>query len=305
MSEKLLETFTQCLAEAQSDSREAQRKALRTLASLTKVSPPNRNLLAQIGGAIATLVGLSRSSSSTVQTLSLCILFNLSLNNNLKHVLADMETIYHLNSIILAPTSPESGKFAASLICSLSMLNKNKARFGVTGTIQALVKVLGEPRCPASHHLLSSLSELVQFHGNCTLAVWAGVVPVLIQIVESNDSEDLAGSALAIMGLLARYEEGMNEIRDKEGVVSLLVDVLGRRCMLSKEGAADVLLRLFDESEGCMRDAARLPEFSSMLADISVRGSAMAREKAIQLMKKMMDADLDTYLEPDPEYYHW
>ncbi|PIA65523.1 hypothetical protein AQUCO_00100787v1 [Aquilegia coerulea] len=235
MPVKLVETLTECLALAQSDSHEAQRTALRTLASLTKVSPQNRNILAQIDGAIPTFVALARTSS-TIQKLSLCILFNLSLNNDLKRLLAEMETIHHLNSIILAPTSSDSGKFAASLICSLAMLDKNKAGFGVAGTIQALVKILGEPRCPASHHILSSLSELVQFHGNCTLAIWAGAVPVLIQIVESADGEDLAGTSLAVLGLLVRYDEGMKEIKNIEGIVSLLVDVLGRRCMLSKEG---------------------------------------------------------------------
>lgn len=66
--------------------------------------------------------------------------------------------------------------------------------------------------------------------------------------------------------------------------------------MLSKEGAAEILLRLFDESEGCVRDALRKPDFSSVLADLSVRGSAKAREKAALLMRKiMMEASLDSY----------
>jgi hypothetical protein len=66
--------------------------------------------------------------------------------------------------------------------------------------------------------------------------------------------------------------------------------------MLSKEGAAEILLRLFDESEGCVRDALRMPDFSSVLADLSVRGSAKAREKAALLMRKItMVASLDSY----------
>lgn len=61
---------------------------------------------------------------------------------------------------------------------------------------------------------------------------------------------------------------------------------------------------MFEESEGCVRDALRL-EFSSVLADLSVRGSARARERAGLLLKKMMEADLDTYMEESPMYYHW
>ncbi|KAA8525379.1 hypothetical protein F0562_007203 [Nyssa sinensis] len=192
-----------------------------------------------------------------------------------------METISHLNSAILSPTSPESSKLAASLICSLAMLDKNKAKFGVAGTIHSLVKAVSGPRGPAAHHLLSSLAELVLFHGNCTVAVRSGVVQVLIDVVESTDGEDLAGTSLAILGLLARFEEGLNALRKTDQIVSSMLEVLKGRSMLSKEGAAEILLRLFEESEGCVRDALRMPEFSSVLADLSVRGAGRAREKAV------------------------
>lgn len=200
--------------------------------------------------------------------------------------------------------SPESSKIAASLICSLAMLDKNKAKFGVANTIQCLVKAVSGSRSLAAHHLLSSLAELVQFHGNCSVAVRAGAVPVLINLVKNADSEDLTGTSLAILSLLARFNEGLSALRKTDEIVNIMLEVLKGRCMLSKEGAAEVLIRLFEESEGCVRDALRL-EFSSVLADLSVRGSARARERAGLLLKKMMEADLDTYMEESPMYYHW
>ncbi|XP_022755331.1 U-box domain-containing protein 12-like [Durio zibethinus] len=292
---RLREGIAECLSEARSDSHEVQIKALQTLASITKVSPQNRTFLAQTDGAITALLTLCESSSSIIQTLSLSILFNLSLNPDLKQSLADIETIYLLNSIILSPSSTESSKFASSLVCSLAILDKNKAKFGVAGTIPLLVNAVSRPSCPAAHHLLSSLAELVQFHGNCTLAVRAGAIPVLIQVATCNEGEDLGGTSLAVLGLLARFDEGLNALKKTDKVVSSMVDVLKGRCMLSKEGAAEILLRLFDESEGCLRDALRVPEFLTVLADISVRGSAKAREKAGQLLKKMMETNLDSY----------
>lgn len=185
------------------------------------------------------------------------------------------------------------------------MLDKNKARFGVAGTVEALVKAVSGPRGPAAHHLLSSLAELVQFHGNCTCAVRSEAVQVLMQVVESTDGKDLAGTSLAILELLTRFDEGLSALRKTDRIVSSMMDVLKGRCMLSKEGAAEILLRLFDESEGCIRDALRLPEFTSVLADLSVRGSARAREKAGLLMKKMMEADLDTYGDGKPMFLEW
>ncbi|KDP33624.1 hypothetical protein JCGZ_07195 [Jatropha curcas] len=287
------ETIMVCFSDAKSDSIDVQQKALHTLASMTKVSPHNRNLLAQTDGAIPTLIMLIKSSSPTIETLALAVLFNLSLNPNLKLSLADVDTIRLLNSIILSPRSPQSSRLTCSLVCSLAMLDKNKAKFGVAGTVQVLVNAISGPRYPATHYLLSSLAELVQFHGNCTLAVRSGAVQVLMGVIRSADGEDLAGTSLAVLGLLARFDEGLNTLIKTEQIVSNMVDVLKGRCMLSKEGAAEILVRLFDESEGCIRDALRLPEFSTLLADISVRGSPRAREKAAQLMKKMTEASWD------------
>ncbi|KAL5144923.1 U-box domain-containing protein 12 [Glycine soja] len=125
-------------------SIEVQEKVLQTLASITKVSAQNRTMLAQTDNAIPTLASLTNSSSPIIQTLSLLTLFNLSLNPDLKQSLADMET---------STSSLESSKLVSSLICSLAMHDKNKAKFGVAGTIQLLVETafwpceLGQFQC--------------------------------------------------------------------------------------------------------------------------------------------------------------
>ncbi|KAI3442136.1 uncharacterized protein J3R85_001451 [Psidium guajava] len=266
-SARIRDTISECISQAQSGSDEAMERALQRLASITRVSPLNRSLLAQADGAIPAFLRLTKSNSPVLQALSLSILFNLSLNPDLKRPLADLETMHHLNSIILSPGSPESSRLAASLICSLAMLDKNKAKFGVAGTIQALIKAISGPPKAASHHLLSSLAELVQFHGNCTLAFRSGAVPMLLGLLGSTEGEDLAGTSLAILSLLARFDEGLNALIRTDKIVTSMMDVLKGRCMLSKEGAAEILLRLFDER------------------------SARAREKASFLMRKLMEAE--------------
>ncbi|GKV18087.1 hypothetical protein SLEP1_g28510 [Rubroshorea leprosula] len=120
-------------------------------------------------------------------------------------------SVSHLNSFLLAPSSPETSKLGSSLVCSLAMLDKNKAKFGIAGTVQLIVKAVSVSRSPAAHHLLP-LAELVQFHGNCTLAVPSGAVPVSLHVVESTDGEDLAGTCLTILGLLSRFDEGLKSL---------------------------------------------------------------------------------------------
>ncbi|XP_022139603.1 U-box domain-containing protein 1-like [Momordica charantia] len=296
--------ITECVADARSDTLEVQEKALQNLVSITQVSPLYRNLLAQVDGAIPILIALSKSSSSSIQSLSLSILFNLSLNHDMKRLLASMETIYHLNALI-SLGSPETVKLSSSLICSLAMLDKNKAKFGVAGTIRLLVRALSVPSVLGAHHILCSLAELGQFHGNCTVAVRSGAIPVLISVVESTGVEDLAGTALTVLGLLARFEEGLRALMKTDCIVNSMVNVLKGRCMLSKEGATEILLRLFDESDSCLRDALSMPEFLGVVADLSVRGSAKARERAALLMNKVMNSDVDAYSNAVSVYSQW
>ncbi|EYU21956.1 hypothetical protein ABFS82_01G031300 [Erythranthe guttata] len=298
MSNRARETIIECIRKAQysgSNEEDIRQQALQTLVAVTKISPQNRNFVAQIDGAISLLLSLSKSHfpQDQIQILALSVLFNLSLNPNLKNSLARTELILHLNTLVLSSNdSIDSGKLAASLLCSLAMLDKNKAKFGVTGTVQVLVKAIAGPRRPASHHLLSSLAELVQFQGNCTLAVRAGAVQVLIAVAESADGEDLSGTSLVALGLIARFEEGLNELKRTDRIVVRMVGILKRGCMLSKDGASEILLRLFDESEECLRDAVALPELSSVLADVSVRCTGRARKKAGLLMNKVMVASV-------------
>ncbi|KAJ0736344.1 putative armadillo-like helical protein [Helianthus annuus] len=288
---KIKNTISECIAQIQSTDSdyEVKEKALQTLVSITKASPSNRNLLLQNNEFIPIILTLLNSSSSspTLVKLSLSILFNLSLNPNLKSTLADMATIQHLNTIILSRGSVESSRLAASLICSLAMLDKNKAVFGVANTIQALLKAVSGSKGHVTHHLLSSLAELAQFHGNCTLAVRADAVNVLLRVVENKDCEDLSGTALVVLGLLARFDEGLKAIVNTPNIVGRMLDVLKGRCMMSNEGAAEILIRVFDESEECLKEAMGLPDLTFVLAEVSVRGSTRAREKASLLLKKL------------------
>ncbi|KAK7410276.1 hypothetical protein VNO78_00937 [Psophocarpus tetragonolobus] len=298
-SSRAFDTINECLSLVHSDSTEIQEKALQTLASITKVSPQNRSIIAETDKAIPTLATLTNSSSRIIQTLSLLTLFNLSLNPELKQSLADMETIYHLNSLIKTSSSSslESSKLASSLICSLAMHDKNKAKFGVAGTVELLVRGIEGSHASDAHHLLSCLAELVHFHGNCTLAVRAGAVAVLLRVVQNTDSEDLAGTSLAVLSLLARFDEGLNRLKRSDEIVKVMLSVMKGRSLLSKEGAADILIRLFDDSEGCVNEALMLPEFSSVLADLCVRGSVRVRDKADLLMRKLAKVSLDSGME--------
>lgn len=63
-SARVIETINECVSLAKSDSPEDVEKALQTLASMTRVSPQNRTLLAQTHGAIPLLASLTNASSS-------------------------------------------------------------------------------------------------------------------------------------------------------------------------------------------------------------------------------------------------
>ncbi|WOL09208.1 hypothetical protein Cni_G17961 [Canna indica] len=176
------------------------------------------------------------------------------------------------------------------------MHDKNKATLGVAGSVAAVVKALASSPSVAAprYHLLSSLAELDHFHGNCTLAVRAGAVPVLVRIL-GGPAEDLSGASVFVLARLARFEEGIKAIREMEGVTTLLVNGLRTGCTVSTESAMEVLVRLLEENVQLMRDVAGSEESSSLLVDLSITGSPKLREKAGLMMKMMEDSGVDCH----------
>ncbi|KAD3337793.1 hypothetical protein E3N88_33314 [Mikania micrantha] len=267
-------TISECVSQLQSDcGYEVKQKALETLISITKASPQNRNLVLQNNEAIPTILNLLKSSP-TLEKLSLSTIFNLSLNPNLKSTLAEMATIQHLNTTILSRGSLESARLAASLICSLAMLDKNKAVFGVANTIQVLLMAVSRSKG----------------HATCTSPT------------KLTCRADLSGTALVILGLLARFDEGIQALINTPCIVSKMVHVLKERCMMS-EGATEILIRVIDESEECLIEAMGLPDLMFVLAEVSVRGSTRAREKASILLKKL-EAN-ESYEEGNLAFLKW
>ncbi|ONK81010.1 uncharacterized protein A4U43_C01F24270 [Asparagus officinalis] len=310
-TDPILEAIAERLSQATSDSVESQTDALQTLSSLiegsgshhlaTSSAPiPGRR---HIPSPRCALYLPDPIGSACFKTFALCRTPLQPLSEpQPQETLAQLDSSDHPS-----PQFPPSLAFFPSVrqarrlshLQRSRMLDKNKAAFGVAGTVQASVTVLERIShgvlCEANH-LLSSLAELVQLHGNCTLAVRAGAVPVLIKIL-SGPHEDLWGSCLVILSLLSRFEEGVRAVRSVDGVVSLMVDGLKRGCFVSRESAAEILTRLFEGNEEMIVEAVERPEFSALVADLAIRGSVKAREKAGVLMKMMMEVDLECYLE--------
>lgn len=290
-SELAVDAVSECLAQAESESEGVRAMALQTLSSLTKLSSHNRDLVALTEGALPLLLSLSASP------LALSTLLHLSLNPNLKKPIASVDGLLgRLSSLILCPSaSPQVSALAASLVCSLAMHDKNKAPLGVAGAVEAVVQTLAVASTShsagaAAHHLLSSLAELAQFHGNCTLAVRAGAVAVLARIL-SGPAEGLAGTASVVLARLASFEEGMGAIREVPGVAWVLLEAVRKGCMVGRESAMEVLVRLLRENRELTQEVAASEDTSSLLADLSIRGSAKLRDQAALLMKMMHDAD--------------
>ncbi|KAG6487175.1 U-box domain-containing protein 12-like [Zingiber officinale] len=291
MVSEAVDAVAECLAQAESEEEEARATALQTLSALTKLSSHNRDLVALTDGALPLLLSLSDSP------LALSTLLHLSLNPNLKKPIASVDGLLgRLSSLLLCPsTSPQTAALTASLVCSLAMHDKNKAPLGVAGAVEAVVETLviattSPSEGAVARHLLSSLAELAQFHGNCTLAVRAGAVPVLVRILDGQ-AEDLVGTASVVLARLASFEEGMGAIREVPGVAWVLLEAVRKGCVVGRESAMEVLVRLVGESRELTEEVAASEDTSILLADLSIRGSAKLRDQAALLMKLLDDAD--------------
>ncbi|KAK7311863.1 hypothetical protein RJT34_10293 [Clitoria ternatea] len=72
-------------------------------------------------------------------------------------------------------------------------------------------------------------------------------------------------TSLSVLSFLVRFEERLNGLKKMDDIIKSMMSVLKGRSLLSKEGAIDVLLCLFDDSESSIAEALMLPEFPKML----------------------------------------
>ncbi|XVE87880.1 hypothetical protein DITRI_Ditri19aG0024000 [Diplodiscus trichospermus] len=195
-------------------------ESLTHLARLTKRDSALRRKLTE-SGAVPAVLKCVDAGDPSLQEKALSLLLNLSLDDDNKVGLVAEGAI---NRVVktLRVGSPDCRAIAATIITSLAVVEVNKATIGAfPDAIRALVCLLIAGKGREKKEAATALYAICSFADNRRRAIDCGVVPILIELLDSGLER-----AIEVLGLLVKCKEGREEMIKVNGSVKVLVEVL-------------------------------------------------------------------------------
>ncbi|KAB2598355.1 U-box domain-containing protein 13-like [Pyrus ussuriensis x Pyrus communis] len=250
-------------------SPDIQRQAAYELRLLAKTGMNNRRIIAE-AGAIPFLVTLLRCHEPRIQENAVTALLNLSIYNNNKILIMAAGAIDEIVNVLESGNTMEARENAAAAIFSLSMIDDCKVTIGKRPrAIPALVGLLKEGTPAGKKDAAIALFNLALYNANKVSVVFAGAVPLLIELL-MDDKAGITDDALALLAQILGCSEGREEIGKSRILENAITLLLG----LCKDGGEEVARRL-------LMNPRSIPSLQSLAAD----GSLKARRKADTLLR--------------------
>uniref|UniRef100_A0A5B6ZRV8 RING-type E3 ubiquitin transferase n=1 Tax=Davidia involucrata TaxID=16924 RepID=A0A5B6ZRV8_DAVIN len=196
---------------------------LSSLDQLTRLSKRDSALRRRLteSGAVSAVLNCVGSDDQSLQERALSLLLNLSLDDDNKVGLVAEGAIGRIVAA-LRGGSAESQAVAATILTSLAVVEVNKATIGAYPyAIRDLVSLLREGNGREKKEAATALYAICSFPDNRRRAVECGAVPILITMADSGLER-----AVEVLGLLAKCEEGREEMVKFKSCIRILVHVL-------------------------------------------------------------------------------
>eukprot|EP00250_Pteridium_aquilinum_P018357 c24048_g2_i1 orf=313-1194(+) len=276
----LLEELIQKVSSGHADEEREGAKELRRLAKSNSV---NRICIAECG-AIPPLIKTLRSSDVHVQAHSVATLLNLTLRNEgNKQAIIMARGLEPVVEVLKRGGLLETRENAAALLFNLSCCDAHKIMVGASEDVfTGLVDLLWDGSMRGKKDAAAALFNILQIRHSRALAVRAGAVLPLLQLVQ-DPSSGLVDESLTVLLNLAGHQEGRYTILKASGI-DTLVDVLRKGSDSNKEYACAVLLVLCLNDFGCSEEVCKLGA-QELLVNLSVSGTERAQRKAKRLVE--------------------
>ncbi|XP_074556894.1 U-box domain-containing protein 9-like isoform X2 [Curcuma longa] len=274
-----------------SSSIPEQKQAVRELRLLTKQNGSFRALVGENPDAISHLVSVlsvpGLNCDRQVQEDTVTTMLNLSIHESNKKIVGDNPQAVALLIEALKTGNMETRSNSAAALFSLSALESNKVKIGKMGAMKPLVELLEQGSPSAKKDAGSAIFNLCIFHENRAGALMEGVVGVLLKSIAD---QSLVDESLAILALLSRDQEAVEEIAENGGVASMLSIVKDngrtRNKQNNKENAAAILFAICMHDRTKLREVAEEEKSTGSISHLAENGTPRARRKAAEILEK-------------------
>ncbi|XP_042468535.1 U-box domain-containing protein 9-like isoform X2 [Zingiber officinale] len=268
-----------------------QKQAVRELRLLTKQNGSFRALVGENPDAISHLVSVlsvpGLNCDLQVQEDAVTTMLNLSIHESNKKIVGDNPQAVALLIEALKTGNMETRSNSAAALFSLSALESNKVKIVKMGAMKPLVELLEQGSPSAKKDAGSAIFNLCISHENRAGALMEGVVGVLLKSIAD---QSLVDESLAILALLSRDQEAVEEIAGNGGVTSMLRLVKDsdrtRNKQNNKENAAAILFAICMHDRTKLREVAEEEKSTGSISHLAENGTPRARRKAAGILEK-------------------
>ncbi|PSS26856.1 U-box domain-containing protein [Actinidia chinensis var. chinensis] len=265
---------------------EEREKASFEIRILTKASIFNRSCLAE-SGAIPRLLNLLPSTNPLAQENALAGLLNLSKHSKSKTIIVENGGVELILGVLKEGLRMEARQHAAGTLFYLASVEEYRVLIGeIPGAIQALMDLIrnGSDRC--KKNALVAIFGLLMYSDNHWRVLSAGLVPLLVNLLTSLESEELIVDSLAVLATIAEKQDGtMAILRAK--TLPVVVEILNSTTSRAgKDYCVSLLLALCLNGEGDVVPVlVKNPSLMAPLYALLTKGTSRSSKKASLLIR--------------------
>ncbi|XP_009363533.2 U-box domain-containing protein 19 [Pyrus x bretschneideri] len=265
---------------------EEQNKAAYEIRLLTKTNIFNRSCLVE-AGVVPHLLKLLCSADSVTQENAIASLLNISKYSKSKAVIVENGGLNLMVDVLKKGLKSEARQHAAGTLFYLASIEEYRRLIGENAdAIPALMALIKDGTDKAKKNALVAIFGLLTRPANHRRVIAAGVVPLLVHVLTSFDSEALVMHALEILSTLAEKADGSIAIlhcKALDSIVGILNSSIPRA---GKEFCVSLLLALCVNGSGdVVALLAKSPSLMGSLYSQLSEGTSRASRKASSLIR--------------------
>ncbi|RWR83318.1 U-box domain-containing protein 19-like protein [Cinnamomum micranthum f. kanehirae] len=263
---------------------EERNKAAYEIRLLSKSSTLNRASIVEAGAILWLLFMLSSSDPST-QENAIAALLNLSKYWKGKTVIFECGGLGSIVDVLRNGLKKEARQSAAGTLFYLSSVAEYREEIGkLPLAIPALVELVRNGATRGKKNAVVALFGLMLFAGNHQIALVAGIVPSLVDLLTS-ERGDLVDDSLGVLAALAENPEGTHAVV-MASAIPLIVRILhSSTSRVGKEYCVSVLLSLcINGGTEVVSVLQKLPSLMGSLYLVLTEGPSRAHKKANSLL---------------------
>ncbi|KAK4735405.1 hypothetical protein R3W88_009666 [Solanum pinnatisectum] len=267
-------------------SDQQKTKAAYEIRLLAKSNIFNRSVLIE-AATIPALLQMLSTNDPSMQEHSISALLKLSKHSNGKKVIMENRGLNPILGVLKNGLKLESKQIAAAIIFYISSPREYRKLIGENPEVfPALVDLIKHGTSCGKKNAIVAIFGLLLSHRNHEIALGAGTVPALVNLLASSDKVELNTDALAVLATLAERTEGSFAILEASALPVILNQLQNTTSRAGKEYCVSILLALCVNSGAevlatLVREKALMPLLYSLLTE----GTSQAKKRTRSLIK--------------------